>query len=87
MAGWVSRAAESGNVAPIGRKTHLVLVLLVDGVEGVLDGDAAHVAGRHVEPQWEVQVDLLDRRRRQQFLERLLVLDAGGGRVEFPGAC
>jgi hypothetical protein len=63
---------------------HPLLVRLVDRVKGVLDGDALQVARRHLHAEREVQVDLLDGRRRQELLEDFLLLDACRGAVDLP---
>jgi hypothetical protein len=56
----------------------------VDGIQGVLDGDALEVPRRHFQPQWEVEVNLLDRRRCEELLEDLLVLNCRRGGVDLP---
>ncbi len=49
-----------------GHSTCPLLVLFVDGIESVLNGDALEVPGCNFEPKGEMQVDLLDRRCGQQ---------------------
>ena len=65
--------------------TDLLLELLVDGIAGVLDGDALHVAGGHFEAEGEVEVDFLDRGVAEELVEDVLFFDGCGGAVDFPG--
>ena len=58
--------------------THPLLELLVDGVQCVLDGDAFEVPCCYLQPQWEVQVNLLDGWCCEELLEDLLVLYCRG---------
>lgn len=55
-------------------KTHSLLVCLVDGIHGILDGDALEVARGDLHSQGEVEVNLLDGRFRQWDLEDARVL-------------
>lgn len=50
---------QSGKTGAMG--TDLLLVLLVDGIHGVLDSDALHAPCGDMQAQGEVQVNLLDR--------------------------
>jgi len=52
----------------------LLLVLLVDCVEGIFDGDTFEVTCGDLKTQGEVEVDLLDWWGAEQLLEVLLVL-------------
>lgn len=54
--------------------THPLLELLVDGIQCVLDGDAFEVPCCYLQPQWEVQVNLLHWWRREHLLEDVLLL-------------
>lgn len=42
------------------RTTYPLPIRLVDSVQRILDGDPFKIPRRHLEPQWEVQVDFLD---------------------------
>ena len=66
------------------KETHPLLVRLVDGIHCILDGHALHVPRRHLHPQREVQVNLLDRGGRQQLLEDGRLVDGAGRRVDLP---
>jgi len=65
--------------------THPLLVRLVDGVQGIFDGDALDVACCDFQAKREVQVDLLDWRRCEELLEGLLVLYCCGRGIDLPG--
>lgn len=56
---------------------YLLLVLLVDGIERVLDGDALQIPGGDLQAQGEVQVNLLDRRLDEVEFQDVLVLNGG----------
>lgn len=58
--------------------------MLVDCVQRILYRDALHVAGRDLQAQGEVQVDLLDRGVDEVEFEDVLVFDGGWGGVELP---
>lgn len=53
----------------------LLLVLLVDGIQGILDGDTLQIPGGDLQAQGEVQVNLLDRWADEWELEDVLVVD------------
>lgn len=53
----------------------LLLVLLVDGIQGILDGDTLQIPGGDLQTKGEVQVNLLDRRTDEWKLEDVLVID------------
>ena len=65
--------------------TDLLLELLVDGIAGVFDGDAFHVAGGDFETEGEVEVDFLDRGVAEELVEDVFLFDGCGGAVDFPG--
>lgn len=54
---------------------YLFLVLLVDGVAGVLDGHALEVASGHGEAKVGANVHLLDGRGDEEFLQEIAVFD------------
>lgn len=58
--------------------THPLLECLVDGIHGILDGDALHVPCSHFQTQGEVQVNLLDWWRSQELLEDILLVNRVG---------
>jgi len=49
--------------------SYLLLELLMDSIQCILDGDTLQVPCSHLEPKWEVQVDLLDWRLCEHLLE------------------
>lgn len=53
----------------------LLLVLLVDGIHGIFDGDTLQIPGGDLQAQGEVQVNLLDWGADEWELEDVLVLD------------
>lgn len=55
--------------------TDLLLVLLVDGIHGILDSDAFHTTRDNFKAQGEVQGDLLDGWVGEVQLEDVLVID------------
>lgn len=57
-------------------KTDLLLVLLVDGIHGILDSDALHAPCGDMQAQREVQVNLLDWWLGQVQLENIPVFDS-----------
>jgi hypothetical protein len=65
---------EHGLMATATAATHPFLELLVDGIQCVLDGDALEIPRCYLQPQREVQVNLLDGWCCEQLLEDLLVL-------------
>lgn len=76
----------SSQVINPGRCTDPLLVRLVYRIKCVLDGDALEVPRRHLDPERELEVDLLDRRRREQLLQDVLVIHAARRRVDLPVA-
>lgn len=56
----------------------------MDSIQSVFDGYAFQVSRCHLEPQGEVQVDLLDRRCGEEFLQRFLVIQCCRRRVQLP---
>ena len=56
----------------------------MDGIECVFDGYAFEVPGGYLHAEGEVEVDLLDRRVRQQLLENVLFVDGRGRGVDLP---
>lgn len=64
--------------------TYPLLECLVDGIHGILDGDALHVPRSDFQAQREVQVNLLDWWRGQELLEDFLVVNGVGRRVDLP---
>lgn len=65
-------------------KTDLLLVLLVNSIDSVLDGDAFQVACCNFQSQWKGKVDLLDQWLAQGLLEGFLVIDGGRGGIDLP---
>lgn len=55
--------------------TDLLLVLLVNGIESILDGDTFQVSCGNFQTEREVQVNFLDRRLGQMQLENCWILD------------
>ena len=64
--------------------TNPLLVSLVDGIHGVLDGDTLQIAGGNLHSQRKVQVNSLNRRFRQVDLEDARVINGVGALVDFP---
>lgn len=62
----------------------LLLVLLVDGVHGVLDSDTLHATCDDFQAQREVQGDLLDWWVGEVDLEDVLVINCVWRRVDLP---
>jgi hypothetical protein len=60
-----------------GTWTDLLLVLLVDGVKSIFDGDSLHIASCHLQAEREPQIDLLDKRLAERLLEGILIIDGG----------
>jgi len=58
-----------------GKMSYPLLVCLVDRIQCILDRHALEVPRRYLEPQREVQVDLLNWGCCEQLLEIFLVLD------------
>ena len=57
---------------------HLFLELLVDCIQSILDRYAFQVPCSDFKPQWEVQVNLLDRRLSEHLFEDILLIKGGG---------
>lgn len=58
-----------------GYSTYLLLELLVDSVKRVLDCDSLEITSSHLQPQREMQVNLLHRGVYEMEFEDILVLD------------
>jgi hypothetical protein len=65
-------------------RTHLLLELLVDGVQCILDGDTLQVSCGDFEPEWEVQIDLANEWSGERLLEDLWVLYGCRRLVQLP---
>lgn len=63
---------------------YLLLELLVDSVQRVLDSDSFVITSTHFQAQWEVQVNLLDRRIDEVQFENVCVFDGVRGGIESP---
>lgn len=64
--------------------THSLLVCLVNGIHGILDGNTFQVSSCYLHTQGEVQVDSLDGWLRQQGFQYAGVINSVGALVDLP---
>ena len=65
--------------------TYPLLILLVDRIQCVLDGNALEVPCRDLKAEGEVEVNLLDGGCREEFLESIPLLRCCRRCVDLPG--